>query len=108
MISSRSENLKALGFYAFEVIQQLQNSTAQLVMDATFGTNNGGMDLFAILAEVEGTGTGVPLAYCLVEHLKLSQPELAENRPARAGPGAMTHIIHQFKTLWIPTEVLWD
>jgi hypothetical protein len=30
-------------------------------MDSTFGTNNAGMDMFAVLAEAEGTG--VPLAY---------------------------------------------
>jgi hypothetical protein len=34
-------------------------------MDATYGTNNAGVELFAVLAEVDGTG--VPLAYCLVE-----------------------------------------
>ncbi|KAK9478287.1 hypothetical protein V1514DRAFT_79849 [Lipomyces japonicus] len=89
-----SGNLKALGFYASIVIQRLRNSTAQLVMNATFGASNGGMSLFAILAKVEDTG--VPLAYCLVERLKLSQVELAENRLVRADPGPMTHIIHQF------------
>ncbi|KAJ6093841.1 hypothetical protein N7499_003172 [Penicillium canescens] len=87
-------NLRALGFFASEPIQKLRNTAPQLVMDSTFGTNSGGMDLFAVLAEVEGTG--VPLAYCLVELLKPPQANLAEGKPVRADPGAMTYIIQQF------------
>jgi hypothetical protein len=87
-------NLRALGFFASETIKQLLKSTTQLVMDSTFGTNSGGMDLFAVLAEVEGTG--VPLAYCLVELLKPPQAKSAEKKPVRADPGAMTYIIQQF------------
>ena len=43
------------------------------------------MDLFAVLAEVEGTG--VPLAYCLVELLKPPQAQSGgdENRPCGSG-----------------------
>ncbi|KAJ6019708.1 ATP-dependent DNA helicase PIF1 [Penicillium canescens] len=87
-------NLRALGFFASEPIQKLRNTAPQLVMDSTFGTNSGGMDLFAVLAEVEGTD--VPLAYCLVELLKPPQANLAEGKPVRADPGAMTYIIQQF------------
>ena len=58
-------NLRALGFFASDTIDMLRNSAPQLAMDFTYGTNSGGMDLFAVMAEVEGTG--VPLAYCLVE-----------------------------------------
>lgn len=87
-------NLRALGFFAADTIERLQNSAAQLVMDSTFGTNSGGMDLFAVLAE-DG-GTGVPLAYCLVELLKPPQANPAENKPVRADPGATTYIIQQF------------
>lgn len=63
-------------------------------MDSTFGTNSGGMDLFAALAEVEGTS--VPLSYCLVELLTPAQGKPAEKKPIRADPGAMTYIIQQF------------
>jgi hypothetical protein len=83
-------NLRALGFFASETIKQLLKSTTQLLMDSTFGTNSGGMDLFAVLAEIEGTG--VPLAYCLVELLKPPQAKSAEKKPVRADPGAMTYI----------------
>lgn len=37
----------------------------ELVMDATYGTNSAGMDLFAVLAELDGTG--VPLCYMFVQ-----------------------------------------
>lgn len=40
-----SENLRALTFYARDVIRKLPTLTGQLVMDATYGTNSGGMDL---------------------------------------------------------------
>ncbi|KAA8641710.1 uncharacterized protein ATNIH1004_011846, partial [Aspergillus tanneri] len=70
-------NLRALGFFASETIE------------------NGGMDLFAVLAEVEGTG--VPLAYCLVELLKPPpQANPAQKKPIRADPGATTYILQQF------------
>ncbi|KID82058.1 hypothetical protein MGU_10628 [Metarhizium guizhouense ARSEF 977] len=87
-------NLRALAFFASETIAKLRNAAPQLVMDSTFGTNSGGMDLFAVLAEVEGTG--VPLAYCLVELLKPPQANPAEKKTVRADPGATTYIIQQF------------
>ncbi|KAA8643863.1 uncharacterized protein ATNIH1004_010638 [Aspergillus tanneri] len=88
-------NLRALGFFASETIEKLRGSAPQLVMDSTFGTNSGGMDLFAVLAEVEGTG--VPLAYCLVELLKPPpQANPAQKKPIRADPGATTYILQQF------------
>ncbi|KAF5137854.1 hypothetical protein E5D57_001633 [Metarhizium anisopliae] len=86
-------NLRALAFFASEPIQKLRNTAPQLVMDSTFGTNSGGIDLFAVLSEVEGTG--VPLAYCLVELLKPPKSQQAETKPVRAHPGAMTYIIQQ-------------
>jgi hypothetical protein len=86
-------NVRALGIFASAIIERLAKSATQLVMDSTFGTNSGGMDLFAVLAEIESTG--VPLAYCLVELLK-PQDEATEKRPVRADPGAMTYIIQQF------------
>lgn len=89
-------NVRALSIFAPEPIKRLAKSASatQLVMDSTFGTNSGGMDLFAVLAEVEGTG--VPIAYCLVELMKPSQDKSAEKKPIRAAPGAMTYIIEQF------------
>ena len=56
-------------------------------MDATFGTNNAGMDLFALLAEFDGTG--VPLAYCFVETISVEHTRHSE-------PGALTGILDQF------------
>jgi hypothetical protein len=87
-------NVRALAFFASDAIERVAKSTTQLVMDSTFGTNSGGMDLFAVLAEVEGTG--IPLAYCLVELLKPPQAKAAENKLIRADPGAVTYIIQQF------------
>ncbi|KAJ5982326.1 hypothetical protein N7451_012426 [Penicillium sp. IBT 35674x] len=87
-------NVRALGFFASEPIERLAKSATQLVMDSTFGTNSGGMDLFAVLAEVEDTG--VPLAYCLVELIKPPRDKSAEKKPIRADPGAVIHIIQQF------------
>ncbi|EED14668.1 hypothetical protein TSTA_041460 [Talaromyces stipitatus ATCC 10500] len=63
-------------------------------MDAIFGTNSGGMDLFAVLAKLEGTG--IPLGYCLVELLKAPQANSVQTKPRRTDPGAMTHVIQQF------------
>ena len=53
-------------------------------MDATFGTNNSGMDLFSLLAEFDGTG--VPLGYCFVETIQ-SRPSV---------PGALAEILQRF------------
>lgn len=83
-------NVRALGIFASATIERLAKSSTQLVIDLMFGTNSGGTDLFVVLAEIEGTG--VPLAYCLVELLK-PQDESTENRPIRADPGAMIYII---------------
>jgi hypothetical protein len=65
-------------------------------MHSTFGTNNSGLDLFAVLAEVEGIG--IPLAYCLVELLRPFQSDSAQKSKCRADAGSMTYIIQQFLT----------
>jgi hypothetical protein len=57
-----SGNMQGLAFYVSDAIRTLAPRAKELAMDATFGTNNLGMDLQAVLAEVDGTG--VPLAYC--------------------------------------------
>lgn len=63
------------------------------------------MDLFAVLAEVEGTGA--PLAYCLVELVK--PHHTADGKPTHADPGAMTYIIptvpRKTEKLWVQSKV---
>lgn len=86
-------NVRALGFFASKPIRRLAKNNGQLVLDSTFGTNNSGLDLFVVLAEVEGIG--VPLAYCLVELLR-PQSDSRQKSQCRADPGAMIYIIQQF------------
>ena len=59
-----------------------------MAIDATFGTNNTRMDLFAV-AEVDGTGD--PLDYCF-----LSVFEDNSRQTRRAEAGATTAVISQF------------
>ena len=61
----------------------------ELVMDATFGTNSTGMSLFAVLAEVDGTG--VPLAYYFMETFEGNSHGVRQ-----AAPRATTAILYQF------------
>jgi hypothetical protein len=61
-------NVRALAFYISDSINTLARDSRELAMDSTFGTNNGGLSLFSVLAEVDGTGA--PLAYCFVEIFK--------------------------------------
>ncbi|KAN0070534.1 hypothetical protein V8E54_011403 [Elaphomyces granulatus] len=61
-------NVRALAFYISDSINTLTWDSRGLAMDSTFGTNNGGLSLFSVLAE--GDGTGAPLAYCFVEIFK--------------------------------------
>lgn len=75
-------NLRALAIYIHASISNLAQNTKEIAIDATFGTNNAGMDLFAVLAEFDGTGT--PLAYLFVQKLA----------PAEAG--AMTQVLVKF------------
>ena len=72
------------------ILHQLLFSTKEVAIDATFGTNNVGMDLFALLAEFDGTG--IPLAYCFlvtisVEHTRHSEPGILDQflRALKAG-----------------------
>lgn len=88
-------NVRALCLYAPENIMQLSRSTTQLVMDSTYGTNNTGMDLFAALAEIDGTG--VPLAYCLTEVVSPSGANArGKKKKARADPGATSVVLYRF------------
>ncbi|KAJ5582182.1 ATP-dependent DNA helicase PIF1 [Penicillium sp. DV-2018c] len=61
----QDQNVRALGFYVSETITKVAGNASQLLMDATYGTNNSGLSLVAVLTEVDGIG--VPLAYCFVK-----------------------------------------
>jgi hypothetical protein len=80
--------VRGLAFYISDSISTLGHAK-ELAMDATYGTNNAGMDLFAVLAEVDGTG--VPLAYCFMEVV-----ENDNKGEPRAMPGATGGILCQF------------
>ena len=56
---------KGVALYVRRSIKALISKPKELAMDSTFGTNNAGMDLFSILAEVDGKG--IPLAYCFTQ-----------------------------------------
>lgn len=56
---------RALGIYITGSITSLAQTTKELAIDSTFGTNNSGMELFAVLAEHEGTG--IPLLHFFEE-----------------------------------------
>ncbi|KAI1000651.1 hypothetical protein K3495_g7545 [Podosphaera aphanis] len=58
-------NVRALGFYIRASIDALSGTTRKIAIDATYGTNNAGMELYAVLAELDGTGA--PMAYLFVE-----------------------------------------
>jgi hypothetical protein len=85
----RVDNVRGLAFYISDTIGTLTTRAKELAMDATFGTNNAGMDLFAVLAEVEGTG--VPLAYCFMEVF-----ENDAKGERHAMPGATSSVLCQF------------
>jgi hypothetical protein len=83
-----SGNVRMLAFFIPDSISALASRTKELAMDATFGTNNTGADLFAVLAEVDGTG--VQLAYCFVDVFK-------DNKGKRnAAPGAIIDVLIHF------------
>ena len=60
-----SSNVRGLAFYINDSISVFSSHAKELAMDATYGTNNKGIGLFAVLARFDGTG--VPLAYCFVD-----------------------------------------
>jgi hypothetical protein len=82
-------NVRGMAFYISDSISALTSRTKELAIDATFGTNNMAMTLFAVLAEVDGTG--VPLAYCFMDTFKDNGHGIR-----RAEPGATTAILDQF------------
>ncbi|KAK9352984.1 hypothetical protein V1523DRAFT_350254, partial [Lipomyces doorenjongii] len=52
-------NVRGMAFYISVSINALASRTKELTIDATFGTNNMAMTLFAILAEVDVYYNGV-------------------------------------------------
>ena len=61
-----SANASGLAFYFADLMERITSSYSiqELAMDATFGTNSAGMDLFAVMTELDGAG--IPLGYCFV------------------------------------------
>jgi hypothetical protein len=82
-------NVRGLAFYINDSIRVLASHAKELAMDATYGTNNKGMELFAVMAEFDGTG--VPLAYCFVDVF-----EDNGKGERNAEPGAVIGILTQF------------
>jgi MULE transposase domain len=81
--------MRALAFYISDSVNTLASCAKELAMDATYGTNNTGMQLFAVLAEVDGTG--IPLAYCFIDVFNDDS-----HGTRRADPGATTALLNQF------------
>ncbi|KAI0999664.1 hypothetical protein K3495_g8534 [Podosphaera aphanis] len=79
-------NYRGLAFYINASISTLALRTKELAIDATYGTNSAGSDLFAVLAEFDGTGA--PSAYLFIE-------KSVENSTPGV-PGKMVQILDQF------------
>lgn len=78
-------NMHGLAIYILESISTLASCAKELAIDSTYGTNNTGMELFAVLAEVDGTG--IPLAYLFAGTSKPGE---------KKDDGAMIHLLEQF------------
>jgi MULE transposase domain len=61
-----SANAGGLAFYFANLMETITSgySIQEMAMDATFGTNSAGMELFAVMTELDGAG--IPLGYCFV------------------------------------------
>ena len=81
----REGNVRGLAMYPKKLIAAVVANAKELAMDATYGTNSAGMELSAVLAEVDGTG--VPVAYCFLEKLP------AENGNRQSQAGATTRVL---------------
>lgn len=87
----KSNNLHGIAIYCRETIERLSKCTKELAMNATYGTNNCGMNLFAVLAEVGGTG--IPIGYCFVRVTKA----VGDTR-SRPNSGEWALVLSQFLT----------
>ncbi|KAI1007619.1 hypothetical protein K3495_g599 [Podosphaera aphanis] len=78
--------------FGHEILTEITRDRSQMerfardAIDATYGTNSAGSDLFAVLAEFDGTG--VPSAYLFIE-------KSVENSTPGV-PGKMVQILDQF------------
>lgn len=81
-------DMRGVALYMSDAIARLATRTKEVSMDATYGTNNAGMDLYAVLGELDGAGA--PLAYLLVE------VEKDQNGDRKATPGSTIAILQQF------------
>lgn len=77
-------NIRALAIYISAYIHELLRESNGVTNNATYRTNSAGMHLFRVLAEFDGTG--VPLAYLVVE--KHTSDRIAST-------GAITYILDQ-------------
>lgn len=66
----RNANFRTMGKYICALIDALKSKTRQVTIDATFGTKNAAMDLYAPLAELDGTR--VPMIYFFVKKNKMT------------------------------------
>ncbi|KAE8233193.1 hypothetical protein CF326_g1770 [Tilletia indica] len=62
---SSEGGIRGIALYALGIIAALREQVVEISLDATFGTNSSGHDLFAVLAELNGTGA--PLMYFLLD-----------------------------------------
>ncbi|CAD6960114.1 unnamed protein product [Tilletia controversa] len=62
---SSEGGIRGIALYAFGIIAALRGQVVEVSLDATFGTNSSGHDLFAVMAELNGTGA--PLMYFLLD-----------------------------------------
>ena len=85
----KSGNIRGLALFSRKPMEVLRRRTKEMTMDSTYGTNHLGPTLFAVLAEVDGTG--IPLAYCFVDKLAS-----ADGTMRRAQPGSLTDVFAQF------------
>lgn len=80
--------VSGIAFFAEDIIALRSVKHArELAIDASHGTNSAGMELYAILAEVDGTG--VPVAYCFVEKKKETDSQVVRG-------GDMGNLLAQF------------
>ena len=77
-------------------------SAKEVAMDGTFGTNHSGMDLFALLAEFDGSG--FPLGYFFVETISVER-----DRPSVAGAlaGSIEQLLQVFKDSGLKPSFFW-
>lgn len=59
----QESGITGLAFFP-KVIIRAAREAKELAMDSTFGTNSAGMELYGVLAEIDGAG--YPIAYCFV------------------------------------------